>query len=197
MLAGVGTNAEVVWIQPVDGGWLKRLRLPRYYPKKVSLGNRDHITLFSDAAPILCDYRAHVLVSKEEVLYLRNTVRKAAIVTKMSRSWMFGEDDAVKEVWRHGEKMLSQGIEDVYFMQKTAWLICAEYAILDWRAGPMRFPKKLLYNALLPSNYKKILLQVSMSSGNSTIVPWGKGPEAGCEPYALGYYFLLYDSRSG
>lgn len=43
----------------------------------VNLEKRNHVTLFCDAAMILRDGRAHVFVSKDEVLHLHNIVLKA------------------------------------------------------------------------------------------------------------------------
>lgn len=110
----------------------------------VSLEKYGHTIPLLDTARIPHDLSAHVFVSIKEELYLHNMVRRAASVMKMSRYKMFEEQDAVKDMRKHREKMLHQCIRNVYYMQKKAGLEDTGSAILVWLADPMQFPKKLL-----------------------------------------------------
>lgn len=105
MLAGVAQNAEEICIQPVPELWIKTLFFPAFDPIVVYLEKYDYVTLFFDAAMIPCDHHAHVFVSGQDVLHLRNMGRKAASVKHMSRSGMFEGENAVKKIWKHGEEM--------------------------------------------------------------------------------------------
>lgn len=75
---------------------------------------------------------------------LRNKMCKAGFDKLVSHSGMFDEEDVVKDVWRHGEKMSHQGSADVYFIQKSVELIIASTDISKSFADPMPFLKKLL-----------------------------------------------------
>lgn len=58
----------------------------------------------------------------------------------------------------HGEKMSYPHISDAHFMQKTAELMAARHAILEWSADQMPFPRKLLKVTDLLGNYKTVSL---------------------------------------
>lgn len=79
--------------------------VPPYYPRTVSLEKYDHLTPFFDGALIPGDLRAHGVLSKEEMLYLCSTMWKLARGTGMSLSGKLDGENAVKEVWGHGETM--------------------------------------------------------------------------------------------
>lgn len=74
MFAGVGQNAEKVWIEPVDGGCIKTLFLPLYHCKTTDSENYDDVTPLLEDAIISHDHHAHVLDSNEDVLYVCNMV---------------------------------------------------------------------------------------------------------------------------
>lgn len=59
------------------------------------------------------------------------------MLNKSSKNGMLREEHAVKEMWRHAEKMPYQAIRDVYSTQKRAGLMGAGGAILKCFAGPM------------------------------------------------------------
>lgn len=122
----------------------------------MDLDKYGQVTPLLDVALIPRNDCAHVFVSEEEVLHLRNMMWNTASVTHVSRSGMLHGDDAMKDVWRDAEKMSSQRIRDVYLMQKTAQLMGVRYAILNSFADPMRIPKKLLQKGGLPGNYERI-----------------------------------------
>lgn len=60
--------------EPENQDWIQALRFPPYYTKPVELQKYINVTSVLDAELILRDHRAHVFVSKEEVLYLTNMV---------------------------------------------------------------------------------------------------------------------------
>lgn len=74
------------------------------------------MTPFLDAAFIQRDDRVRVFDSEEEVLCLHNMGRNPAKITRMFLSRMFFGENALKEVWRYGEKMSYCGIGHACFM---------------------------------------------------------------------------------
>lgn len=85
MFSGFLQNAEEVWIRPVDEQWIKTLCFLPCYPKRGDLDMYEHMTPFSNSVLIARGYRAHVLVSKEELPHFHNMMQKATIVTQLSR----------------------------------------------------------------------------------------------------------------
>lgn len=59
--------------------------------------------------------------------------------------------------------MSYQLIGDVYFTQKSAELMGAGYAILEWFADPMPFSKKMFPKSGLPENYVRMSLHAFMA----------------------------------
>lgn len=98
MLTGVGKHATEFWIRRVDEKCIETLCFPHYYQKTVVLDKDVHVTPFMDAALLPPDHRAHVKVSKHEVLFLRNKKGKAGSVEQMFYSGMFGGEVAVMEL---------------------------------------------------------------------------------------------------
>lgn len=72
MLARKGQCAENVWIHSVDEECIKTLLFTPYVSKTVELDRHGYETPFLDAALIPSDYRANMVLSKTEVLYLRD-----------------------------------------------------------------------------------------------------------------------------
>lgn len=102
-------------------------------------------------------------MSRKEVLCFCRVVWKAASVKRIFQSGFFKGENAVQKVWRRGENISYQGILDVYFMQREAELNRAGYAIFDWFAHTMGFPKKLLESSELPSNYVRMSLHAFLA----------------------------------
>lgn len=161
MLVVAGQNAAEVWIQRVHEKWIKTLRFPPYYPMTTDLEKCDHVTSFFHSTFIPNNHRAHVFVSKEEVLSLHNLVWKAASVKRMFYSQISKGADAMKEVWRHEEKTPYGDSDDVCFMQNTAEWMAAGYAISESFADPMRLPTKFLEKARHPVNDERMPLHTS------------------------------------
>lgn len=90
-------------------------------------------------------------------------VWKAVSLRQKFRSEMFDGKDAVNEVSRHLVKMLYQDTEEVYFMRKRGELMSAGYAILECLTEAMNLTKKLLENAMAPSNYRRMFLPAFMA----------------------------------
>lgn len=59
--------------------------------------------------------------------------------------------------------MLSHGSRDVYFTQKRSELMGSRYAILDWIADLVRFPKRALDRAGFLPNKMRISLHAFMA----------------------------------
>lgn len=76
------------------------------------------MTVFLYASSIPCDHYAHVSYPGKESLQIHSVVWKAHSMFQMVRSGTFHVKGALKKVWRHGEKMLYQGIGNVYIIQK-------------------------------------------------------------------------------
>lgn len=72
MLAGIQKNAEEVWNQPVVQDWMNSLCFVSYHLKTWHLEKYDHVAPFLDVAMVLCDQRAHAIVAKKDLHYLRN-----------------------------------------------------------------------------------------------------------------------------
>lgn len=62
----------------MDEKQIKTTRATPLFPKDVNLKKYDYVTLFLDEAQISSDHRAHAFFSKEEVLYIRKKLWKAA-----------------------------------------------------------------------------------------------------------------------
>lgn len=92
-------------------------------------------------ASISPDHRAYVFVTRNVVAYLHSVVWKVAIVRQMLHSHMFDGEDAVNEVWKHGEKKSYRNIVGVYITQIGAELTEAGYTILEFFGDGMHFPK--------------------------------------------------------
>lgn len=65
-------------------------------------------------------------------------------------------------------KISFQGIEDVYFMQKTADLMAIGYEIFESLTDTMCFLEKLSESAGLPANYDGLSLYAFMAWLHST-----------------------------
>lgn len=65
---------------------------------------------------------------------------------------MFEEEDGVKEMEIHGDKISYQDSEGVYFVQNKGELMRACYVILKFFVDQTRFLKKLLEKAGLTRN---------------------------------------------
>lgn len=183
------------FIQPVDEDNTKTLLFSLCYTGIVQLGKYERVTLFLDATVIPRGHRANVFVSKKGVLYPRNMLWKAASVKQVFESGMCAKADAVKKVWRHGEKMPYPGIGDMSFMQKSAELIGAGYTILEWLADAMRFLKKLLDCGVLFKLQENVAACVDGVIAFD--VPWGGGSKRGFKPYAMASDFKHCDSGLG
>lgn len=74
MLVGVRWNSVEERMNPLREEWIKTLRFPPYYPKTVRMNKYDHVTPFLHTVTIPHHHRAHMFVSKKEVLHLCNMV---------------------------------------------------------------------------------------------------------------------------
>lgn len=72
MRAGVGQNIEDVLNHPVEGEWIKTLRLPSNFLNAVDLDNYDNVTLLLDAGLIPRNHHADSFLYKTEVIHLRD-----------------------------------------------------------------------------------------------------------------------------
>lgn len=67
---------------------------------------------------------------------------------------MFLGENNVIEAWRQEEKMSTQGIGDVYIMQKKDELMGAVYSIFESVGDPIRLLKELSDKVDLPENFE-------------------------------------------
>lgn len=94
------------------------LSFPSYHPKTVELDKYDHVTTLVGNVLSQCDHNVHVFVFRKLMLHFCNIMWKAVSLMQMFEQRIFHGDYVVKEMWRYGEKMLSQGIRDMFFVQR-------------------------------------------------------------------------------
>lgn len=92
--------------------------------------------LFLHVGMLLQEHRVDVSVSDKERFHPLRVVWKTASTTHMSLSDMFSEEIAPEDVWKHGEKISSQSIRDVYVIQKKDELMGFGHGILDLFCSP-------------------------------------------------------------
>lgn len=138
------------------------------FTKTVELDKCSYVTPFLSAAFIPLDDCMNFLLSKMEMLSLRNMVWKAASAKEMFQSTIFEGKDSLKVVCWQRETTSYQVIADVPVVGKTEVLTGAGYGILDYFADLIRFPDKLLEKAGISWNYERTSLDALMARVYST-----------------------------
>lgn len=98
VLGGVSKTTVQILTDPLHQDWIKTGRFSFCYVKSAQLANHGHATSFLYASVTACSQRAHVFLSKKEVLHLHGMVWKAVGIKKMFQSGVLHRKDAVDNV---------------------------------------------------------------------------------------------------